>query len=76
MTVQEIIIKHHLNKAYLASKIQMQRGTFNNKLSANHTTQFTPQELIQLRDIIIEMGVDIDTVEAVPFDETMKQVFK
>lgn len=76
MTVQEIIIKWDLNRAFLASKIGMKRGTFNNKLSPKHTTQFTPQELIQLRDLIVQMGLDIDTVEAVPFDETMKQMFK
>lgn len=76
MTVQEIIIKWDLNRAFLASKIGMKRGTFNNKLSPKHSTQFTPQELIQLRDIVVEMGVDIDGMDAVNFDDTMKQILK
>lgn len=76
MTVQEIIIKWDLNRAFLASKIGMKRGTFNNKLSPKHSTQFTPQELIQLRDILVEMGVDIEGMEAVSFDDTMKQIVK
>lgn len=76
MTVQEIIIKWDLNRAFLASKIDMKRGTFNNKLSPKHSTQFTPQELIKLRDILVEMGVDIDGIEAVSFDDTMKEIVK
>lgn len=76
MTVQEIIIKWDLNRAFLASKIGMKRGTFNNKLSPKHNTQFAPQELIKLRDIIVEMGVDIDGIEAVDFEDTMKEILK
>ncbi len=76
MTVQEIIIKWDLNRAFLASKMAMKRGTFNNKLSPKHSTMFTPQELIQLRDIIVEMGVDIDAMDAISFDETMKEILK
>lgn len=76
MTIQEIIIKWDLSRAFLASKIGMSRGTFSNKLSPKHSTQFTPQELIKLRDLIIEMDKDIEGIDAVDFEETMKQVFK
>ncbi len=76
MTVQEIIIKWDLNRAFLAKKIEMSRGTFNNKLSPKHTTKFTPQELIKLRDIIVEMGVDIDGMDAISFEDTFKEILK
>ncbi len=76
MTVQEIIIKWDLNRAFLASKIGMKRGTFNNKLSPKHSTAFSPQELIKLRDIIVEMGVDIEGMDAVSFDDMMKEILK
>ncbi len=76
MTVLELIKKYELSQSYFAKRMGMLRATFNNKLSPKHTTQFTPQELIRLRDIIVEMGVDIDGMDAVSFEDTFKEILK
>lgn len=50
----------------------MLKGTFCNKLSPNHPTQFKPGEKIQLRDLLIEMGKELTDIESVGFEETVR----
>lgn len=37
---------------------------------------FTTAEQIQLRDYIVELGVDCGSIEAVSFDEAMTNILK
>lgn len=59
MEVKELIEKWKLNKSFLASKMGMLKGTFNNKLSDDHSTQFKTEEKEYLRNILIEMGKEL-----------------
>ena len=63
MKIQEIIIKWKLNKALLASKLKMKKGTFQNKLNPAHQTKFTNEELFQLKQVLIELSNDLDGIE-------------
>ena len=47
-------------------------GTFNNKLSAKHTTQFKDKELNQLCNILIELRDELAGVESADFNEGLK----
>lgn len=58
-TERELIEKWKLNKGFLASQMGMLKGTFCNKLSANHDTQFKSEEKGILQDILIELASDI-----------------
>lgn len=63
MEIQEIIIKWKLNKAHLASKLKMKKGTFQNKLNPAHKTKFTNEELFQLKQVLIGLYNDLDGIE-------------
>lgn len=63
MEVQDVIIKWKLNRAHLASKLGMLKGTFNNKLNPEHPTKFTNEELFQLKQVLIELYNDLDCIE-------------
>lgn len=63
MEIQEIIDKWKLNRALLASKLGMPKGTFNNKLSPKHPTKFSDQEMYQLKQALIELYNDLDGIE-------------
>jgi hypothetical protein len=63
MEIQEIIDKWKLNRALLASKLGMPKGTFNNKLSSKHPTKFSDQEMYQLKQTLIELYNDLDGIE-------------
>jgi hypothetical protein len=51
MTYQEFITKHEISHSYLAKRMGMGRGTFNNKLNPNHPTTFQTGEKINLQKI-------------------------
>ena len=76
MEAHELIQKWKLNKGHLAFKMGMKKGTFNNKLNPNHPTTFRTGEKIKLRDILIEMRVDLDTIPAVDFNEALSSLTK
>lgn len=50
----------------------MQDGTFKNKLSANHSTQFTDKEVNQLCTVLQEMGKELSEVESADFNDAFK----
>ena len=52
----------------------MKKGTFNNKLNPNHPTTFRTGEKIKLRNILIEMRGDLDTIPNVDFNEALKSL--
>lgn len=76
MEVADLIEKWKLNKGHLASKMGMKKGTFNNKLNPKHPTQFRTGEKIKLRDILIEMKQDLDTIPDVDFNEALSSLTK
>ena len=67
-----MIDKWKLNRALLASKMGMPKGTFNNKLNASHASQFSNEENIKLVGILREMSKDIDTVTDIDFNDALK----
>lgn len=68
----QIIDLWKVNRALLASKMDMPKGTFNNKLNPDHSASFTDKELNQLCNILIELRNDLDVVEGVDFNEALK----
>ena len=74
MTLLELIDKWSINRAVLASKMGMLKGTFNNKLSDKHPTQFTDKERIQLIEVLREMGNDIDKATDIDFNDALKAI--
>jgi hypothetical protein len=72
--MHEIIEKWKLNKGLLASKMGMLTGTFCNKLSPNHTTQFTDAEIIRLKMVLKEMVGDLEEVSEIEFNDALKTV--
>ena len=69
--LREIIDKWKVNRGLLASKMEMPRGTFNNKLSPKHSTQFSDLEHNRLCQILIEIWRDLDEVEGADFGEAL-----
>ena len=67
----QIIDTWKVNRALLASKMNMPKGTFNNKLNPDHSASFTDKELNQLCNILIELRNDLDVVEGVDFNEAL-----
>ena len=68
----QIIDTWKVNRALLASKMDMPKGTFNNKLNPEHSASFTDKELNQLCNILIEFRNDLDGVEGADFNEALK----
>ena len=61
LNLSQLIEKHVINKAFLASKMPMPKGTFNNKLSEKLTQyHFTENETERLKEILRDMAADID----------------
>lgn len=74
MEIEEIITKWKLNKALLASKLGLQKGTFQNKLDPKHNTQFTEDELVLLRCALIELRSDLQDVAEIDFNTAMRLI--
>lgn len=72
--MQKIIEKWKVNKGLLASKMNMPLGTFCNKLSPKHSTQFSDAETIRLKMVLREMGVDIMGVTDIDFNDALKTI--
>ena len=77
MTLSLLISKHSLNKAYLASKMNMPVGTFKNKLNEKLTQyRLTEIEEEQLKDILLHMAADIQDVAGITFHEAIKNIVR
>jgi len=72
--MEKLINKWKLNKGLLAKKMNMPLGTFCNKLSSKHNTQFLDSELIQLKMILKELQDDIFNEVEIDFNDAMKVV--
>lgn len=67
----EVIDKWKLNRNLLAAKMEMPKGTFNNKLSPNHPTSFTDEELQKLKCILVELRTDLEPVDDIEFNDAL-----
>lgn len=77
MTLSQLINKHNLNKAHLASLMKMPAGTFKNKLSEKYPAyKFTEAEENKLKEILIDMAADIQDVAGMSFQEALKKIVK
>lgn len=74
--MHEVIEKWKLNKGLLAFKMTMKTGTFCNKLSPKHPTQFTDAETIRLKMVIKELYGDLEPILDIDFNEALKTVVK
>ena len=74
--MEEIIIQWKLNRAVLASKIGMPKGTFNNKLSSKHPTKFCKEESVLLRIVLLELRADLDVSDQIGFNEALALIAK
>lgn len=74
--MEQVIIRWKLNRPILASKMGMPLGTFNNKLSPNHSSEFTKDELLKLRAVLIELWKELDEATTIDFNEAIKTVLE
>lgn len=70
-TLWEIIERWKVNRAFLASKMDMPKGTFNNKLNPEHDSTFSDKERNLLCQILIEMRNDLEKVDGADFNEAL-----
>lgn len=79
MTFYELIEKWRLNRNLLASKMEMSKATFNNKLSPDYYGNFTEGEKEKLMGILNEMRTDMDYLPSLSgttdnFNEALKLI--
>ena len=66
MSLNELFDKHKINHAYIAQRIGMPVGTFNNKLSESHLSQFSGVEYVAILQVLDEMSKDISSYTSTP----------
>jgi len=76
LSIQEVIEKWKLNKGLLAFKMSMPLGTFCNKLSPKHPTQFSDAEIIRLKMILKELYGDLEWIIGVDFNDALNVIVK
>ena len=76
MEIHEIIDNWKLNRNHLASKMDMPKGTFNNKLSPNHTSKFSDAEWVKLKDILVALRNDLEGVDNIDFNEALRTIIQ
>lgn len=74
--LQEIIEKWKLNKGLLAFKMTMPLGTFCNKLSPKHSSEFTDAEIIRLKMVLKELYGDLEWIIQIDFNDALKTITK
>ena len=74
--ITAIIERWKLNKALLASKIEMKASTFNNKLNDCHDSCFTEQELFRLKNVLVQLRDELGIVEGGDFNEALGLITK
>lgn len=62
--IEEIIIKWKLNRSLLADKMDMPKGTFNQKVNPEHTAKFTDKEAFRLKMILSELREELEPLDA------------
>ena len=75
MTLCQLVDTHSINKAHLASKMNMPVGTFKNKLSDKQSAyRFTEAEEDALKSILRDMAADIEVTCGISFNRALATV--
>ena len=74
--MEKLINKWKLNKGLLAKKIDMPLGTFCNKLSSKHSSEFSDDELIKLKLVLREINADIANEIDIDFNDALAMLIK
>lgn len=72
--MEEIIDRWKLNRNLLASKMEMPKGTFNNKLNKNHSSTFSDDEWEKLKQILLDLRDELNDLDA--FNAALSQIAK
>lgn len=72
--MHKLIEKWKLNKGLIAKKMNMPLGTFCNKLSSKHTSDFSEAETIQLKLVLKELRDDISNNIEIDFNDALKSI--
>lgn len=72
--MNKLIEKWKLNKGLLAKKMSMPLGTFCNKLSPKHSTEFSEEEFIRLKLVLKELDEDIAKEIEIDFNDALKMI--
>ena len=73
--MEQVIINWKLNRVVLASKMQMPKATFNQKLLGKNNS-FTKDERLKLRNVLIELLNELDRVTDIDFTDALKTVLE
>ncbi len=74
--MEKIINKWKINKSLLADKMGMTNTTFNKKLDSTKSTEFSDDELLQLKLILRELCGDLEEVIEIDFNDALKKIVK
>jgi len=72
----KLIEKWKLNKGLLAKKMNMPLGTFCNKLSFKHASNFSDAEMVQLKLALKELRDDISNDIEIDFNDALSVLLK
>ena len=71
--MEQVIINWKLNRVVLASKMDMPKETFNQKLLGVRNS-FTQQERMKLRNVLIKLLNELDEATNIDFADALKMV--
>ena len=71
--MEEIIIRWKLNRVLLASKMQMPKETFSQKVLGKNNS-FTKEERMKLRNVLIVLLNELDEATNIDFADAIKTV--
>lgn len=69
--MHKLIDKWKLNKGLIAKKMNMPLGTFCNKLSPKHASDFSEAETVQLKLVLKELRDDISNDIEIDFNDAL-----
>lgn len=72
--MNKLIDKWKINKGLLAKKMNMPLGTFCNKLSEKHTSNFSEAEMIQLKLVLKELRDELTEEVEIDFNLALKTI--
>lgn len=73
MSLEQVILNWKLNRVVLASKMDMPKETFNQKLLGVRNS-FTKEERMKLRNVLIMLLNELDKATDIDFADALKTV--
>lgn len=73
--MEQVIINWKLNRVVLASKMQMPKETFSQKVLGKNNS-FTKEERMKLRNVLIELLTELDKATDIDFNDALKTVLE